>query len=80
MRGGAGKFMPLVREMMDSGPRHTRPRGVDASVQRQWDAERMGDFGDEDAESDFSAFYSHDQEDDQDMYEGDDDSMPMNHL
>ncbi|KAL6509493.1 hypothetical protein OROGR_022803 [Orobanche gracilis] len=42
MRGGAGKSMSLVRELMDSGPRHTRARGVDASVRRQREAERRG--------------------------------------
>ncbi|KAL6561923.1 hypothetical protein OROGR_002930 [Orobanche gracilis] len=40
MRGGAGKSMPLVRELLDSGPRHTRARGVDASIRRQREAAR----------------------------------------
>ncbi|KAL6560907.1 hypothetical protein OROHE_006084 [Orobanche hederae] len=69
--------MPLVREMMDSGPRHTRARGIDASIRRQRDAERMYDFGDEDVEFDSSTFYKPDQDDDQDLYEGDDDSYSI---
>ncbi|KAL6524195.1 hypothetical protein OROMI_031290 [Orobanche minor] len=59
MRGEAEKFMPLVREMMDSGLRHTRARGIDVSLWRQRNMERMGDFGDDDIEFDSSAFYTH---------------------
>ncbi|KAL6530871.1 hypothetical protein OROGR_014731 [Orobanche gracilis] len=74
MRGGAGKSMPLVRELLDSGPRHTRARGVDASIRRQREAARRdhvpcSDFGTEDS----SGYYSHDEDDDQDIYEGGDD-------
>ncbi|KAL6581971.1 hypothetical protein OROMI_005985 [Orobanche minor] len=74
MRGGAGKSMPLVRELLDSRPRHTRARGVDASVRRQREAARRdhvpcSDFGTEDS----SGYYSHDEDDDQDIYEGGDD-------
>ncbi|KAL6516044.1 hypothetical protein OROGR_019349 [Orobanche gracilis] len=74
MRGGAGKSMSLVRELLDSGPQHTRARGVDASIHRQREAARRdhvpcGDFGTEDS----SGYYSHDEDDDQDIYEGGDD-------
>ncbi|KAL6583053.1 hypothetical protein OROMI_005131 [Orobanche minor] len=71
MRGGAGKSMALVREMIESGPRHTRARGVDASVRRQREAARTAhigssDVGDEDLE--------YDSYDDEDMHEGGGDS------
>ncbi|KAL6497243.1 hypothetical protein OROGR_029172 [Orobanche gracilis] len=74
MIGGAGKSMPLVRELLDSGPRHTRARGVDASIRRQREAARRdhipcSDFGTKDS----SGYYSHDEDDDQDIYEGGDD-------
>ncbi|KAL6533033.1 hypothetical protein OROMI_027145 [Orobanche minor] len=74
MRGGAGKSMPLVRELLDSGPRHTRARGVDASVRRQREAARRdhvpcSDFGTEDS----SGYYSPDEDYDHDIYEGGDD-------
>ncbi|KAL6581046.1 hypothetical protein OROMI_006969 [Orobanche minor] len=71
MRGGAGKSMALFREMIESGPRHTRARGVDASVRRQREAARTAhigssDVGDEDLE--------YDSYDDEDMHEGGGDS------
>ncbi|KAL6505242.1 hypothetical protein OROGR_025059 [Orobanche gracilis] len=74
MRGGTGKSMPLVRELLDSGPRHTGARGVDASIRRQRKAARRdhvpcSDFGTKDS----SGYYSHDEDDDQDIYEGGDD-------
>ncbi|KAL6498526.1 hypothetical protein OROHE_026623 [Orobanche hederae] len=74
MRGGAGKSMSLVRELLDSGPRHTRARGVDTSVRRQREAARRdhvpcSDFGTDDS----SGYYSHDEDDDQDIFEGGDD-------
>ncbi|KAL6515742.1 hypothetical protein OROHE_018432 [Orobanche hederae] len=74
MRGGAGKSMPLMRELLYSGPRHTRARGVDASICRQREAAcrdhvPCSDFGTEDS----SGYYSHDEDDDQDIYEGGDD-------
>ncbi|KAL6547107.1 hypothetical protein OROMI_022828 [Orobanche minor] len=74
VRGGAGKSMSLVRELLDSGPRHTKARGIDASVRRQGEAARRDHVPcSEFATEDSSGYYSHDEDDDQDIYEGGDD-------